>query len=91
MTGDFNLTPETEPIQLVKNDWKDSYEETSLPPFGPIGTGNSFNLNRKFNERIDYIFFQGDISVEKYGCLSDSYDNRFPSDHFPIVSRVKIN
>ena len=35
--------------------------------------------------RIDYIFVSGDVTVNKYGVLTDSQYSRFPSDHFPVM------
>lgn len=65
LTGDFNLTPESEPIGLIKGFMKDSREVTETPPYGPVGTFNSFNWNAPMENRIDYIFVQGGVKVLK--------------------------
>ncbi len=88
VTGDFNLTPETEGIQLMKKELLDSREISKQPPYGPLGTGNGFDINRKLNQRIDYIFVSESISVNKYASLSDTKDNRYPSDHLPVVVEI---
>ena len=42
VTGDFNLTPESEPISLIMEKLRDSYVISASPPYGPVGTFNSF-------------------------------------------------
>lgn len=88
--GDFNSTPETEQILVMKSLLLDAYQTTLAPPYGPIGTFNDFKLNASMTERIDYIFTNREIAVLKYGVLSDSFNQRFPSDHHPVVARVEI-
>lgn len=89
-TGDFNSTPETEQIQTIKTLLKDSYEVTEDPPYGPTGTFNGFKYNGPLSERIDYIFVSNQVRIRKYGVLTDSKDQRFPSDHMPVVVEAII-
>lgn len=86
-TGDFNATPDDEPIQLIYNDGKlmDSFRITQQPPYGTEGTFNSFNLNSPMKDRIDYIWVTKNITVIKYGTLNEQQYGRFPSDHFPVL------
>lgn len=91
LTGDFNLTPDTEPIVLLKKYMKDSFEVTQEPPYGPVGTFNGFKIDADLSSRrIDYIFVYGGIDVLKYAALSDFKDNRFPSDHLPVFAKVQL-
>lgn len=87
VTGDFNATPDSEPIQIITNDGKlkDSYFVTQQPPYGTVGTFNSFKLNSPMNGRIDYVWVTNDITVNKYGVLNDMHYGHFPSDHFPVM------
>ena len=86
-TGDFNATPDSEPIQILMNSevLLDSYLITKELPYGTIGTFNSFRLDAPMNNRIDYIWVTPNIKVEKYGVLNEMQYGRFPSDHFPVV------
>ena len=88
--GDFNSTPETRQIQKMKTLLNDSYDISEMPPYGPVGTFNNFDYNAKMEHRIDYIFVSAQIKVLKYGVLTDSYQLRFPSDHHPVVAKVKL-
>lgn len=90
LTGDFNLTPEQEPVLLIKKFLRDSREISEQPPYGPVGTFTSFDWNSPMDKRIDYIFVNNNVSVLKYAVLTDSKDQRFPSDHLPVFARVQI-
>ena len=35
--------------------------------------------------RIDYIWVNNKINVNKYGVLNEQQYGRFPSDHFPVM------
>lgn len=89
-TGDFNSTPETEQIQEMQTLLRDSYSVTEMPPYGPIGTFNAFKFDASMKERIDYIFVSNGITVFKYGNLTDAKNQRYPSDHQPVVIRAMI-
>lgn len=91
LTGDFNLTPDQEPIILLKKYLKDSYDVSEEPPYGPEGTFSGFKIDAELNRRIDYIFVQGEIKVLEYAVLSDNKDKRTPSDHLPVFVRVQLN
>lgn len=86
-TGDFNATPDDEPIQIIYNDgkMKDSYLVTKQPPYGTVGTFNSFDLSSSMKNRIDYVWLTDGITVTKYGVLNEQQYGRFPSDHFPVM------
>ncbi len=86
--GDFNSTPETEQIKTMKSLLQDSREISEMPPYGPVGTFNSFNYNAQMKDRIDYIFLSEQFKALKYGTLTDSYDQKFPSDHQPVMVKA---
>ncbi len=90
LTGDFNLSPESEPIQLIKGFMNDSREMSETQPYGPTGTFNGFDWNANLDQRIDYIFTQGGVKVLKYAVSSDSKDQRFPSDHLPVFVKIQL-
>lgn len=87
VTGDFNAVPEDEPIQTIYNSGRlyDSYLVTLTPPYGTIGTFNSFKLDAPMKNRIDYVWVTPGITVKRYGVLNDMHYGRFPSDHFSVV------
>ena len=69
---------------------KDSKGVSVTPPYGPDGTFNSFKFDAPMKNRIDYIFVGSNIKVLKYAVLTDAKEQRYPSDHQPVVAKVVI-
>lgn len=88
LTGDLNVTPETEAIATIKTFLTDTKEITIEPAYGPEGTFNGFKFNAPLKEKIDYIFVNKGFNVQKFGVLTDSKNQRYPSDHLPILARL---
>jgi endonuclease/exonuclease/phosphatase family metal-dependent hydrolase len=86
--GDFNSTPDTVQIQKMSAVMRDARRVSQAPPYGPDGTFNGFHFDQAPTERIDYVFVDRHFDVLTYAALSDSLDQRYPSDHFPVVARV---
>lgn len=87
-TGDLNVTPDSEAITTINSFLIDTKDSTIEPPYGPIGTFNSFNWNDPLKRKIDYIFVNKDFKVQKFGVLSDSKDQKYYSDHLPLFARI---
>lgn len=84
LMGDFNLEPDKEGIEVIVELLDDAMEEAEYT-FGPSGTFNGYNFAEPVKRRIDYIFVNEEVEVQKYAVLSDSKDLKYPSDHFPIL------
>ncbi len=91
LTGDFNMTPEQGPIAVITKELKDSRTISKDAPYGPTGTFNDFKFDSPLKERIDYIFVNDKITVKRYGVLSDSKDQRYPSDHLPVFVNLELH
>ena len=91
LTGDFNLTPEQAPVKVISKELKDAFSISKKPPYGPSGTFNNFEFNSPLKDRIDYVFVSDQIEVKKYGVLSDSKDQRYPSDHLPVFVNLEMH
>lgn len=90
LTGDFNLTKNTNPIQSILKELNDALDKSQTPPYGPEGTSGGFMVKAMTN-KIDFIFVNSKIDVLRYGVLSDSFGLFYPSDHLPVLAEVKIN
>ena len=88
--GDFNSTPDSEQIQTMQTLLNDSRLITQTPPYGPYGTFNNFKFDSPLDNLIDYIFVSKQVSILKYGVLTDNVDRRYPSDHLPVVVKAVI-
>jgi len=90
LTGDFNSSPDTEQIKTIAGLLNDTHDVTKQAPYGPEGTFNSFKFDAEMKTRIDYIFVSKNVDVLKYGVLTDSKEQRYPSDHQPVLVKVEI-
>lgn len=92
LMGDFNLEPESKEIAIASKVMDDTKKISVEASFGPEGTFNAFKFESNPTKRIDYIFVsKSKIKVQKYGVLNNSFNLRYPSDHFPVYVEVKIN
>ena len=90
LTGDFNLTDDTEPIKIISQSLDNAYYHSKKPHYGPKGTFTAFDINTVPKERIDYIFVSKNVDVLKYGVLTDAKEQRYPSDHQPVLIKAII-
>jgi endonuclease/exonuclease/phosphatase family metal-dependent hydrolase len=88
LCGDFNATDSEKPYEVISGVLSDSRKISKLPPFGPMATFNNFRFDEIPNERIDYIFVNEKFNVVRNGVITQSKNNRYPSDHFPIFSEL---
>lgn len=95
-TGDFNLTPETEPMQsLIKSNfiW-DAREISKVRASGTLGTFHNWDLSKApaaYTNRIDYIFVTVKIDIESFRTINDDLElQTISSDHFPVFAKAKL-
>ena len=89
LMGDLNLEPDAEGVIDILKQLQDS-REIAQKTLGPVGTFNGFQFDKPVNRRIDYVFVNDQISVNKYAVLTDSNDLKYPSDHFPVLIEAEF-
>lgn len=74
LSGDFNVDQSSEVYSVFANSGilDDSYDKAAYR-FMPNGTFNSFDPSNTTASRIDHIFVSRDVSVDRYGVLTDMY------------------
>ena len=55
-----------------------------------LGTFNGFKAVPTNGVRIDWILVRGNASVDREEILSFSRDGKFPSDHCPVIARLRF-
>jgi endonuclease/exonuclease/phosphatase family metal-dependent hydrolase len=91
LMGDFNGDHNSEPYKIIvnSNQLKDTY---TLVDF-PYANNNSFQGYGKLltgNNIIDHVFVTPQFRVSKWGILSDTFQGKYPSDHFPVLVKMKL-
>ncbi len=89
LMGDLNLTPDKEPIQLIKKVLQDGLDISKSSFNGPTGSFNDFNVTAPIERRIDYIFVNG-FTVESYIHIDERIaTGKHISDHLPVFAVIK--
>lgn len=88
LMGDLNCEPESKPIQLILEEFKDGFRYTTNVKHGPEGTYNGFDPKNKITHRIDYIFTKN-LKINSYRHIDDKRDNLlWFSDHLPVLVKI---
>jgi endonuclease/exonuclease/phosphatase family metal-dependent hydrolase len=94
LTGDFNATPDDEPIQIlvdVKNPAHviDAEKISKNGHYGPYSSFNGFTKEQD-GRHIDYIFVKNGPIVLQHTTHSETWENKYPTDHFPVSAVIRI-
>lgn len=95
MTGDLNAEPTSVPYRVLTRDsiadgvapLLDAYVVSRTGSYGPTGSWNAFKAIEP-NRRIDYVLVSTPLVVTRHAILPDMWDNRFPSDHLPVMADI---
>jgi endonuclease/exonuclease/phosphatase family metal-dependent hydrolase len=89
LTGDFN-TGEANPVtREVAKTLLDTFRVVH-PDATEVGTANQFKLGATKGDKIDYIFVEPGTEVISADIVRTSVGGRYPSDHFPVVSKIRL-
>ncbi|MBC8182040.1 endonuclease/exonuclease/phosphatase family protein [candidate division KSB1 bacterium] len=95
LTGDFNCTEDDAPYQVLTND---ESELINLKDAYYLSAKNNTGINYTFNgwakangsRRIDFIFVNPKLRVQKHSILDIREGDVFISDHFPVLAEIRI-
>ncbi len=91
VSGDFNFSPESEPYQMLNGSiiLKDARAACRTEAKGPDWTFHGF-IPAGGRFRLDYIFISDDVKVYSHRTVDTKWDNRYPSDHLPLIIAVSL-
>ena len=94
LMGDLNATSEQPPLALLLESpmidgrtLHDGFKHSIQDHHGPASTWTGFTKIEE-NRRIDYILISEDLPIYYHGILTDKLENRYPSDHLPVIVEV---
>jgi endonuclease/exonuclease/phosphatase family metal-dependent hydrolase len=93
LIGDFNAGAETNKAYEILTEEKffsDSWLAALERRGESVGTFNDFKAAVPNGPRIDWILTRGDVTVERAETSTFARDGQFPSDHFPVVARLRL-
>ncbi len=91
LMGDFNGNHSSELYQIIaeSKQLKDSYKMVEFP-YANNNSFNGFGKSMVGANIIDHVFVTPQFIISKWGILSDSFQGKFPSDHFPVMVKMDL-
>ena len=91
LMGDLNAEPNERIHPYLEKLFMNAKKHAQEGHYGPQGSYQNFDYTMPWDqvEEIDYLYTNG-IVTKKTSCLTDSYDGRYPSDHFPLEAELLI-
>ena len=88
-TGDLNGNHSSDPYLIIADSdiLKDTYKQVKQP-YAHSNSFNGFGAQLKGNSIIDHVFVSKHFKTYRWGLLTDSYQGKYPSDHFPVLVEV---
>ncbi|MGN6552235.1 MAG: endonuclease/exonuclease/phosphatase family protein [Verrucomicrobiota bacterium] len=93
LTGDFNAAAgnnEAYNILTAGAFFADTWMTAKERQGEGLNTSNGFKEIRKNGVRIDWILTRGNVVTESTKIVTFSRNGQFPSDHFPVVARMRF-
>jgi endonuclease/exonuclease/phosphatase family metal-dependent hydrolase len=92
VTGDFNVGEDNPAIRTMVGDkaFLDTFRLVH-PEEKQAGTFNGFKLDAVDGPKIDYVLVQPGAEVLSAAIVRTVRNGRYPSDHFPVVARVRLS
>jgi endonuclease/exonuclease/phosphatase family metal-dependent hydrolase len=89
VTGDFNVGEANPALDALTagGAFVDTFR-VAHPDEKTAGTFTGFRYGQTGGDKIDYIFVQPGTAVLSAAIIRASRDNRYPSDHFPVIARI---
>ena len=94
LTGDFNVPEQKKPYQIIAGSFmRDAWYVSELKPVGPEFTYSGFSVcnSSAHKARIDYVFVNQEIKVNKIAAISNFRNGYFLSDHIPVYCEISLD
>jgi endonuclease/exonuclease/phosphatase family metal-dependent hydrolase len=89
ITGDFNVGEDNPALTTLRGPFLDTFRVVR-PSETPAGTFSGFKFGNVDGPKIDYVFAQPGTEVMHAEIVRFSRNQRYPSDHFPVIARVRF-
>jgi endonuclease/exonuclease/phosphatase family metal-dependent hydrolase len=93
LVGDFNAAAGRNKAYGTLTDDKfftDTWSSAGERVNDGLGTFNAFRALPRDGVRIDWILSRGEVTADRIEIVTFSRDGQFPSDHFPVVAKLRL-
>ena len=89
ITGDFNVGEDNPALATLIGPFLDTFRVVR-PDEKEAGTFSGFKFGQTTGDKIDYVLVQPGTEVLDAEIVRFSRDSQYPSDHFPVLARVRL-
>lgn len=89
LTGDFNARSDFAGYTVLTARLHDAARVSQTPAVGGNITFNGFGADIQPDNKIDYVFVSPGLEVLSHQIITNRYQQRYPSDHYPIVVKLR--
>ena len=89
VTGDLNVGEKNPALATLLGPLVDTFRVVR-PQETTVGTFTGFKFGNVEGDKIDYILTQPGTEVMHADIVRFSREKRYPSDHFPVIARVRF-
>jgi endonuclease/exonuclease/phosphatase family metal-dependent hydrolase len=89
VTGDFNAGEKNPAAVAMRQRFRDTFRALD-PEAAEVGTFTGFKPGETRGEKIDFVFVEPTAEVISAAILRGARDGRYPSDHFPVIAKVRV-
>lgn len=93
LMGDFNAVAHKNVLYdmlVTDTDFVDTWDASPIRRGEGINTFHGFRGPQEGGRRIDWILARGPVTVHEAEISTFHRDGQYPSDHFPVISWIKI-
>lgn len=93
VTGDLNVGEDNPAMRVLTGTSSPPLVDTFRvlhPTERVVGTFNGFKYGNLDGDKIDYVLVRPGTEVIRAEIVRASRNERYPSDHFPVVARVRL-
>jgi endonuclease/exonuclease/phosphatase family metal-dependent hydrolase len=93
LVGDFNAAAGKNKAYAILTQDKfltDTWDTARERVNEGIATFNGFNAIQRGGPRIDWILSRGEVATDRIEIVTFSRDGQFPSDHCPVVAKLRL-
>lgn len=77
-------------LTLDRSTWLKDSRHSATMVYQPNGSFNGFRFDDVRKDVIDHIFITKNFVAGRWAVLTDTYQGKFPSDHFPVVVDIQL-
>lgn len=90
LSGDFNCTSKSDGYKIITEALSDASIISKTESVGGNISFNGFGKEIEPDNKIDFIFVNDKVEVLNHIIDTTTYNGLYPSDHYPVISEVKL-